>query len=111
MRCHLESAPPIAAGWLAAVADRHLSQAIAVIHADPAHPWTVEALASRAGLSRTAFSVRFRRVAGQTAISYLTKWRILWQRIDCAGRAIRLRGSPQRWAIPPIARWLSHLSA
>ena len=77
LRRHLEEAPPATSGWLAALGDPHLSKAVAAMHADPARPWTVQALASRAGLSRTAFAVRFRRVAGEAPIGYLTRLRML----------------------------------
>ncbi len=78
MRCYLEDAPPETGGWLAAIADRHISRAVAAIHDDPARPWTVQDLASRAGLSRTSFAVRFRRIAGLTPMGYLTQWRMLF---------------------------------
>lgn len=77
MRCHLECAPSKIAGWLSAIADPNTSRAIAAIHADPARDWTVKELASRAGLSRTAFALHFKRVSGQTPIRYLTQWRML----------------------------------
>ena len=76
LRRHLEGASPESGGWLAALGDRHLSRAVAAVHEDPARAWTVEALAARAGLSRTAFAVRFRRVTGQTPMGYLTRWRM-----------------------------------
>lgn len=78
LRCHLADAPPGTAGWLAAIADPHLSRVVAAMHKDPARHWTVAALASRAGLSRTPFAVRFRRVTDQTPIGYLTAWRMLY---------------------------------
>lgn len=77
MRQHLAEAPSEAAGWTAALADPALALAIAAIHAEPARPWTVEALAERAAMSRTTFAIRFRRVVGQTPIAYLTRWRML----------------------------------
>ncbi|MEM7399436.1 MAG: AraC family transcriptional regulator [Pseudomonadota bacterium] len=77
MRCHLKEAPPQTGGWLAAIADRHISRAVAAIHDDPARAWTVQELASLAGLSRTSFAVRFRRIADQTPMGYLAQWRML----------------------------------
>ncbi|MEM9009980.1 MAG: AraC family transcriptional regulator [Pseudomonadota bacterium] len=78
MRCHLEEAPPKTGGWLAAIADRQISRAVTAMHDDPARAWTVRELAARAGLSRTSFAVRFRRIAGQTPMGYLTQWRMLF---------------------------------
>ena len=76
--CHLENAPPGTGGWLAAIADPQLSRAVAAMHEDPARAWTVEALASRAGLSRTSFATRFRETVRQTPMGYLTQWRMLF---------------------------------
>ena len=76
LRCHLSEAAP-AAGWLALLADRQLARAVAAMHGDPAWPWRVGELAAEAGLSRTAFAVRFRRVGGETPMGYLTTLRML----------------------------------
>ena len=77
LRRHLAAAPPEMGGWLAAIADRHISHAVAAMHDDPARPWTVRELGERAGLSRTAFAVRFRRIAGLAPMGYLTQLRML----------------------------------
>ena len=77
LRCHLAAAPPEIGGWLAAIADRHIRHAVAAMHDDPARPWTVQELGARAGLSRTAFAVQFRRVAGLAPMGYLTQLRML----------------------------------
>jgi AraC-like DNA-binding protein len=47
------------------------------MHADPAHPWTLEALARVAGVSRTVFAQRFKALVGSTVMDYLTRWRML----------------------------------
>lgn len=64
-------------GWLAALTDLNTSRAVAAIHAEPARSWTVAGLAAVAGLSRTTFAERFRRITGQTPLGYLTRWRML----------------------------------
>ena len=76
LRRHLAESPPATGGWLAAIADPHVSRAVAAMHDDPARPWTVRELAARARMSRTAFAVRFRRVAGVTPMGYLTQLRM-----------------------------------
>lgn len=76
MRHHLAADAP-AAGWMAALADPALAPAMAAIHTEPAHPWTVATLAARAAMSRTSFALRFRRVVGQGPMTYLTRWRML----------------------------------
>ncbi len=63
-------------GWLAALRDPHLGKAIAAVHRTPASPWTVEALAREAGMSRSAFSARFTTMVGQSAMNYVTWWRM-----------------------------------
>ncbi|MFB9472510.1 AraC family transcriptional regulator [Nonomuraea salmonea] len=65
-----------AGGWTAALADPATSAALDAIHRDPAHPWTVESLGRRAGLSRAAFSRRFTQYVGQPPLAYLTWWRL-----------------------------------
>jgi AraC-like DNA-binding protein len=65
------------ASWLAALTDPQLHGAIAAMHDEPGHPWTLETLARRAGMSRTVFALRFKEVVGETATEYLTRWRML----------------------------------
>ncbi len=64
-------------GWFYALADPQLNAAIAAMHADPAHHWTLGALASQAGMSRSIFAQRFRAKVGETPIAYLTRWRMM----------------------------------
>ncbi len=63
-------------GWLRAAHDPDVGRALAVIHDEPAHAWTVEALARRAGMSRAAFARRFRELVGETPLGYLTGVRL-----------------------------------
>ena len=63
-------------GWFYALADPQLSTAIGAMHADPAHGWTLERLANRAGMSRSVFAKRFHHKVGETPIAYLTRWRM-----------------------------------
>ncbi|TDB72034.1 AraC family transcriptional regulator [Micromonospora sp. KC721] len=66
-----------ATGWAAALADPAVADALHAIHHRPAHPWTVEELGARAGLSRAAFARRFATVVGQPPLAYLTWWRMI----------------------------------
>lgn len=63
-------------GFLAALADSHLSKLLNIIHEQPATPWTVESMARHAGMSRSAFADRFHRLVGLTPMQYVTQWRM-----------------------------------
>lgn len=64
-------------GWLFALDDRRLAPAIIAMHDDPGAPWTVPALAERAGMSRSKFSLRFKTITGLPPIDYLLRWRMM----------------------------------
>lgn len=63
-------------GWIGALGDPVIGAALARIHADPAHAWTVATLADAAGLSRAAFARRFTALVGEPPLAYLTRWRM-----------------------------------
>lgn len=63
-------------GWLAALSDRRIGAALRVLHGNVASEWTVEGLASAAGMSRSAFALRFKEKVGQAPLDYLTRWRM-----------------------------------
>lgn len=63
-------------GFLAALADPGVSEALRAIHADPAHSWSVEGLARIAGASRSAFASRFKALLGTAPSQYVTQWRL-----------------------------------
>lgn len=63
-------------GWLAALSDRQIGNAMKALHADIARPWTVEELATFAAMSRSAFAQRFKALVGQTPMEFLFQWRI-----------------------------------
>ncbi|WP_374547895.1 AraC family transcriptional regulator, partial [Rhodoblastus sp.] len=63
-------------GWLAGLRDPLIGRALALLHARPAHAWTLEELASRAGASRSALADRFVHLVGCPPIQYLTHWRM-----------------------------------
>jgi AraC-like DNA-binding protein len=74
IRAHVAAAGD--GGWLSALADRRLGGALRAIHRDIARSWTVEALAGEAGLSRSAFALRFKQRVGETPLDYVTRWRM-----------------------------------
>ncbi len=63
-------------GWLSALGDPHLGPALAALQRDATAPWTVAALAAEAGLSRSAFSARFRAAVGEPPMQHVTRWRM-----------------------------------
>jgi len=63
-------------GWLRALRDPQIGHAIVLVHRDPSQPWTVESLAQAVGMSRSAFALRFRDLAGETPMQYVTRWRM-----------------------------------
>jgi AraC-like DNA-binding protein len=77
LRLHLADATSAGPGWLSALADKHMSVAIASMHNDPGYPWTLQSLAERVGMSRSVFALRFRETVGATPMEYLTRWRML----------------------------------
>jgi AraC-like DNA-binding protein len=76
VRQHLEALPPESTGWLAGLRDPQIGRAIGLMHARPAEPWTLDALAREAGLSRSAFAERFTALVGSPPMHYLGNWRL-----------------------------------
>ncbi|WP_261569277.1 AraC family transcriptional regulator [Frankia gtarii] len=76
LRTYASSSAGSSPGWLSALSDPQLAPALRDLHADLAHPWTVEELARRAGMSRAAFAAAFKRKTGDSPINYLTYWRM-----------------------------------
>jgi AraC-like DNA-binding protein len=76
LRAWLDSAPEATTGWLAALRDRQVGQALARMHAQPEAAWSLESLAREVGMSRSAFAARFTALVGEPALQYLTQWRL-----------------------------------
>ncbi len=65
-----------ARGWLKAARDPQIGRVLAAIHRAPGDDWSVEALASLAGLSRSSFADKFRAVMGEGPAHYVARWRM-----------------------------------
>jgi len=65
-----------ASGWLGALHDPLIRQALDLIHTQPEQPWTVSSLARATAMSRSAFAARFRDLVGEPPLKYLTRWRM-----------------------------------
>ncbi len=101
LRIHLAEGMEGGVGWLFALADKQMGAAIGAIHADPAHRWTLQGLAGRAGMSRSSFAERFKAMVGSAPMEYLTRWRML-----LAGDRLANTGEP----VSVIARSLGYES-
>jgi AraC-like DNA-binding protein len=77
LRLHLSEGAASGVGWLSALADPQMRAAIEAMHQDPAHRWTLQTLAARAGMSRSSFAEKFRASVGATPMDYLTRWRMM----------------------------------
>jgi AraC-like DNA-binding protein len=75
VRTYIEQteSPP---AMLAAIADRQVGAALALMHKTPAQAWTLDTLARGAGMSRSALAARFHQLVGDTPMQYLTMWRM-----------------------------------
>nr|BFD81954.1 AraC family transcriptional regulator [Streptomyces sp. Xyl84] len=91
-----------APAWYGALADPVVGPVLRLVQDEPAHPWTVAALAARAGVSRAALARRFTALVGEPPMAYLTNWRL-------ALAADRLRDTDEPLAA--VARQVGYGSA
>lgn len=73
---HLISVTDLPCGITRALADPRLLRAVTAMHDHPERPWTLASLAEEAGMSRAAFASHFKQATAQTALDYLTDWRL-----------------------------------
>ena len=102
LRVHIAESARNGSGGLSALSDAQMSRAIACMQQEPALDWTVEKLASLAGMSRAGFALKFKETVGQSPIEYLTRWRMLLAEDRMAGTAD---------SIAEVARSLGYESA
>ena len=76
VRRYLNALPGEQTGWLAGLRDRYVGHVLGLLHARPAHPWTIDELAREAGMSRSSLAERFVHFVGQPPMQYLTQWRM-----------------------------------
>src|SRR5258706_15870828 len=76
LRSWLDSLRPGEGGWLGALRDPHIGEALQLLHKNPAQPWTLSDLGRRVGLGRSAFAARFSELVGQPMLRYLIERRM-----------------------------------
>ena len=76
VRTHLETLPAAESGWFAGLRDPLVAHALALLHRQPAHAWTLERPAAQIGTSRSVLAERFHRRLGEPPMQYLAAWRM-----------------------------------
>jgi AraC family transcriptional regulator, alkane utilization regulator len=76
MRRYVDDLPAEGRGWFAGLRDPVVSRTLALMHGDPGKAWTVDALARRVALSRSALAERFAALVGEPPMKYLKRWRL-----------------------------------
>jgi len=76
LRAHMATEGEAAPGWLRGLSEPRIGRALRAMHAEPALPWKLETLAGIAGMSRTAFALRFKAMVGWSPLDYLLRWRM-----------------------------------
>ncbi|KQV27167.1 hypothetical protein ASC97_24925 [Rhizobium sp. Root1203] len=76
LRLHMAREGGSSPGWLKGLNDPRIGRVLRVLHAEPAKRWTLEMLGKEAGMSRTAFALRFKTLVGWPPLDYLLRWRM-----------------------------------
>jgi len=76
LRRYIAALSPEQKGWLAGVRDPEVGRVLALLHRNPAHPWTVASLTKEIGISRSVLTERFRQYLSESPMSYLARWRL-----------------------------------
>lgn len=63
-------------GLFAGLSDTRLQKALNALHEQPSQPWSIDNMASEAGMSRARFAEYFHQVVGTTPAAYLTELRL-----------------------------------
>ncbi|MEM7135469.1 MAG: AraC family transcriptional regulator [Myxococcota bacterium] len=62
--------------WWRSQSDPIVERALRAMYDDPAHSWTMNELASKAGSSRASLARRFRDLVGEPPMTFLKNWRM-----------------------------------
>ncbi len=98
VRAWIRTEPAVGTGWLGALADPHVGQALRRLHQEPGRHWSVGDLAREVGMSRSGLAARFSNLVGEPPLRYLAGWRMrlaaqrLVQSDDSVGKVARSLG-------------------
>ena len=101
IRTYMDMLEPGQSNWLTSLRDPVVGKALALVHRNPSHSWSVTTLAQAVALSPSRFSARFRSTLGESPMNYVSKWRI---HVSC-----RLLRSPEQ-SIAEIAAQVGYES-
>jgi AraC-like DNA-binding protein len=101
LRQWISSHDDAGASWLRGLRDPVIAKTITLMHEQPAHPWSLDELALRSGVSRATLSRRFTALVGEPPLTYLTRWRM-----ELAARNLREARDP----LSAIARSVGYTS-
>lgn len=76
VRDHAAQLPSDRSGWTCGLRDPIVARALATLHSDPAHAWSLDVLAKKVGTSRSVLADRFTKLVGQPPMQYLTSCRM-----------------------------------
>lgn len=77
-------------GWLGGLSDARIARSLKAIHEEPMQRWSIDALASSAGMSRSSFCERFTALVGRSPLRYQNEWRLRLAREMLAKRDARV---------------------
>jgi len=87
---HLVAHPQAASGLFAGLADPRIAAALVAMQERPQAPWDLESLAAQAGMSRTAFTTRFKDAMNTPPGKYLAQLRLhIAQRAVDSGKGLK----------------------
>lgn len=87
---HLVAQPQKTSGLFTALANPRIAKTLVAMHSDAAKPWTLEALAEEAGMSRTTFVNQFKQLMQISPGKYLENLRLaLAQRLVANGLGLK----------------------
>ena len=90
LRRYLRSEAATESGWINGLRDPVVANALALLHRDPGHSWTLPELAHGAGASRSILAQRFRQTVGVPPMQYLAEWRMQLAAARLADHAVKV---------------------